>query len=136
MAGFGYRVGYSTSLVDEEPPLAGKEKALEQFEQLIPGLNVNWTSFTDEQITQVTTIVKKYRHWFSSKYSPGGAKGIEHPIDTRNHYPFSCPPRGDSPREREILDELVKEMIDTGVCSTSNSPWASPLVLIRKKYVQ
>ena len=122
------------SLVDEEPPLVSKEKALEQFEQLIPGLNVDWTSFTDEQITQVIALVKKYRHLFSSKQSsPGGAKGIEHRIDTGNHYPFSCPPRRVSPREREIIDELVKEMLDTGVCSTSNSPWASPIVLIPKK---
>ena len=37
------------------------------------------------------------------------------------------------PQKRQELQLLIAEMLDKDVIQPSNSPWASPVVLVRKK---
>lgn len=38
-----------------------------------------------------------------------------------------------SPKEREVIKKQVDEMLADDVIQASNSPWASPVVLVKKK---
>jgi len=49
---------------------------------------------------------------------------VEHDIDTGDQPPISA---------REAEDEILDEMIATGVIEPSNSSWASPVCLVKKK---
>ena len=111
-----------------------KESALEQLKQIQPALDINFESFNDNECVKIVELIDKHGQVFSTgNVSPGGAKGVEHRINTGSHPPCNCPPRRVSPKERDMIDKLTQEMLDAGVCSSSNSPWASPVVLVPKK---
>jgi len=57
----------------------------------------------------------------------------EHTIDTGNNPPVCQRPYRISPRERELMAEQVQEMLDQQIITESNSPWASPVVLVVQK---
>ena len=42
-------------------------------------------------------------------------------------------PRRVSPQQREVIREHITKMLKEGVIQESNSPWSSPVVLVRKK---
>ena len=57
----------------------------------------------------------------------------EHAIDTENAHPISCVPYRVSAPERRMIIEKVTEMLRQGIIRPSFSPWASPVVLVKKK---
>ena len=58
---------------------------------------------------------------------------VEHSIDTGNAPPIKQLPRRLPNALKPIVDSQVKEMIDNNIVRPSHSPWASPIVLVRKK---
>ena len=58
---------------------------------------------------------------------------INHSINTGDHPPVRQPPRRIPFALRDTVDGLVEEMLSQGVLVPSTSPWASPVVLVRKK---
>ena len=59
--------------------------------------------------------------------------GFEHVIETGHHRPVRSLPRRLAPAERETVQLEVEEMMKAGVIEPSYSPWASPVVLVKKK---
>ena len=111
-----------------------KKEALGKLGLRLPDLNLEADRFTDEQVCRIVELLLKYEHIFDSKIdAKNGAVGVEHEIDTGNAKPVNVPPHRNSPKERAKIDELTNEMVDKHICSPSNSPWASPVVLIPKK---
>ncbi|PAA63164.1 hypothetical protein BOX15_Mlig027025g2 [Macrostomum lignano] len=47
--------------------------------------------------------------------------------------PISQPSRRTTPAQKEFLDRHINQLIEQGVIEESNSEWASPIVLVRKK---
>ena len=68
---------------------------------------------------------------------PDGVLGrtdiIKHDIDTTSSRPIKHAPRRMSPHQQEIISQEVDKMLKSGVITESDSPWASPVVLVRKK---
>ena len=58
---------------------------------------------------------------------------IEHHIDTGNSRPIYRQPYRVSPAVRTSIDNHVEKMLDLGIIQPSVSPWAAPVVLVRKK---
>jgi len=58
---------------------------------------------------------------------------VEHDIDTGEARPIKQSPRRPPIAAREAEDEILNEMLDTGVIEPSNSSWASPVCLGKKK---
>lgn len=58
---------------------------------------------------------------------------IKHRIYTGDHPPIKQRPYRVSPTERRIIQTEVEKMIDMGVVKPSESPWSSPVVLVKKK---
>ena len=62
----------------------------------------------------------------------GSTDIVTHSIDTGDQPPIRQPVRRTSFALRSKVDEMVKEMMEQGVVQPSHSPWASPIVLVKK----
>ena len=63
----------------------------------------------------------------------GGTDAVQHRIDTGNAPPVRQPPRRIPVHLREEVDKMISDMLDKDVIRPSKSPWASPVVLVKKK---
>ena len=63
----------------------------------------------------------------------GTTTKAEHLIDTGGSHPIKQLPRRLPNVLREEVNRQVGEMLDSGVIRSSKSPWASPIVLVKKK---
>ncbi|XP_071490086.1 uncharacterized protein [Diadema antillarum] len=86
---------------------------------------------SDAQTKQVTDLVGEYSDILSDK--PGRTDVVRHDLITTNDRPI----RQRAYRLPHALKDTVKkeldEMLDAGIISPSDSPYASPLVIVRKK---
>jgi len=57
----------------------------------------------------------------------------KHEVDTGDHRPIKQPPRRTGFEQQRCVEQEVDKMLESGVISPSDSPWASPVVLVRKK---
>ena len=62
----------------------------------------------------------------------GTTQLVTHSIDTGSHPPIKQPIRQTPFALRKKVDQLVQDMLDQGVVEASQSPWASPIVLVQK----
>ncbi|TYJ52350.1 hypothetical protein B9479_007044 [Cryptococcus floricola] len=89
---------------------------------------------TTEQLGEINSLLQRNRHAFGyGDRLLGSTTLAELPIDTGDAPPTSYPPRRVSPRGRQLIDQNITELLDLGVIEPSNSPWASPVLLVRQK---
>ena len=112
-----------------------REDIINELQVHIPKLEIDFSELSDKQVQQVVDVVRKYSFLFSttSTVQPGVANGVCHNINTGENRPINVPPYRVSPKEREQIRNLVNQMLRDGVAKRSNSPWASPVVLVSKK---
>ena len=63
----------------------------------------------------------------------GRTNHLSHTISTGNHGPIRQHARRMPPYQRSEVKELLENMLSRDVIQPSNSPWASPIVVVRKK---
>lgn len=63
----------------------------------------------------------------------GHAKAVKHHIKLHDQTPFKHRPRPIHPQDLEAVRRHLRELADTGVIRESESPFASPIVVVRKK---
>ena len=87
-----------------------------------------------EQREKLGEILKKHQNTFAkTKDDLGTCSILEHTINTGGAAPVRQPLRR-TPREFETEEEqYLKEQVENGIIKPSNSAWASPVVLVRKK---
>lgn len=82
----------------------------------------------------INELLQKYVHAFSQTDSDRGETNlVEHQIKLTTNVPIKQAPYRVPPFKRQIIKDKVQEMIDQGVLEESRSPFAAPVVLIRKK---
>lgn len=107
-----------------------QERNIQLWEQLDPQIG----HLTPQQQQQLKEFILSYSSVFALDPSElGTTEVITHTIDTGNHRPIRQPVRRTPFALRAKIDEMVKEMLSQGVIVPSKSPWASPIVLVRKK---
>ena len=80
------------------------------------------------------TIMKKYHDIFALEpLELGKTNIVKHVIKVNNPVPFKERYRRIPPHQYEEVHKHLKEMEEIGAIRRSNSPWASPVVLVRKK---
>jgi hypothetical protein len=88
----------------------------------------------EEEIIILEEILKKNRDCFAADITELTVTDrIEHDINTGDHLPIKKWPYRIAPIERREIQRQVKEMLDQGIIEESKSPWASPVVLVKKK---
>ena len=63
----------------------------------------------------------------------GHTNAVKHHIRRRDDTPFKVRPRHIHPSDREAVKQHLRELLDAGINRESESPFASPLVLVREK---
>ena len=58
---------------------------------------------------------------------------MEHSINTGDAAPIKQPPRRQAQANLDYVDEATEDMCKQGIARPSDSPWASPIVLVKKK---
>lgn len=104
-------------------------------EQLLKMINKGLPSAEREALAHV---LSGHATVFDFSTSPGNKTEIppsrtRHSIDTGTARPLRQKPYRVSPGERKVIADQVNEMLQKGVVQESASPWAMPVILVKKK---
>ncbi|GFV08674.1 hypothetical protein TNCV_4055581 [Trichonephila clavipes] len=79
-------------------------------------------------------LFQEFEDVFSRNSSDIGHTTVtQHRIDTADHPPIKQHPRRLPFAKQEEVGTLLREMQENDIIEPSSSPWASPIVLVRKK---
>ena len=103
----------------------------EVIEKMVEGLP---SELTEEQREKVRALLKQYRTILSTgDHDVGRTPLVEHTIDTGDHRPIRQPLRRQPFQHQEFIDEETNRMLEYGIIEPAASPWASNVVLVKKK---
>ena len=116
-----------TKLESDEPDLQ-----LPEYLQVVVD---NLGDDLDEQDrTKVGETLRKYQNVFAKhKYDLGCTHLAEHDINTGDHPPIKQNPRRLPLVQGDEARKQIEELLKSGLVKPINSPWASPIVLVKKK---
>ena len=123
----------SVSLIDENP-----DDCNENLIELFPSLGretykdvVINPDLSSQQKQQVLTLLQEFKSIFSER--PGSTNLVEHKIELNSKEPVRKKPYPVPYHLRKVVEEEVETMLDLGVIRNCESPYALPIVLVRKK---
>ena len=121
-------INISTTQSDVLPPTEGKEEMLwSMVQNCCEGV-------TEEQKKRVYLLVSAYADIFAASPTDyGHTNRLLHKINTEHHPPIRQQARRLPPYKKEEIRTLLRQMQENGIIRQSNSPWASPVVLVQKK---
>ena len=124
------KVATSKPEVDRMPLTPEQMKQL--FEQI--KLEEGTSHWTEEQHSRVRTVIEKYSFLFAmNSLDLGQMDLVKHHIQLDNYTPIKDRYHRIPPHQYEEVRKHLKEMLDIRAIRRSNSPWASPVVLVCKK---
>ena len=89
---------------------------------------------TDEQKEKVRELLTQYRTILSTgDHDVGRTPLVEHTIDTGDHRPIRQPLRRQPFQHQAYIDKETDRMLEYGIIEPAASPWASNVVLVKKK---
>ena len=85
------------------------------------------------QEKEILEMVLNHHHIFSlDECERGCVTGVEHVIDTDGYPPIRQLPHRVPFALCSKISEMVQQMVEEGIVDESSSPWASPVVIIKK----
>ncbi|GBO34374.1 Transposon Ty3-G Gag-Pol polyprotein [Araneus ventricosus] len=103
-------------------------------EQHLPSTLDNREILDEEQQTAVRKLLKEFQNlFFNCDADVGRCNMTQHRINTGDHPPIKQYQRRLPLARKEEADHLVNEMVDNGIIEKYSGPWASPIVLVKKK---
>ena len=92
------------------------------------------TNLSTADQDQAIALFSKYSDVFAtSEYNLGCAKDVLHYIDTGDSPPIRLRPIRRSLAAESVVNKEVAELIERGMLVPSKSPWASPILIVKKK---
>ena len=112
-----------------------KSSSVEQRKQrLLDVLQLDREYLSTDEHQQLLTFLTDHHEQFAlDPMDLGCTDQVTHSIDTGDNLPIKQHPRRIPFALRAKVDAMVEEMLNQGVIQHSHSPWASPIVLVRKK---
>eukprot|EP00731_Ephydatia_muelleri_P021198 Em0013g925a len=91
-----------------------------------------------DPVIEISTVAEKFNisredQSLLWEMNLGHTKVLQHRIDTGNAQPVHLPPRRIPHARREELKEMLRDMLEKNAIEHSDSPWSSPIVLVKKK---
>ena len=115
----------------DRTPLSPKQMKI-LFDQI--KLEEGTSEWTEDQKNRVKSVIENYSFLFAmNSLDLGRMDLVKHHIELKNYTPIKYRYRRIPPHQYEEVRKHLKEMLDIGAIRRSNSPWASPVVLVRKK---
>ena len=92
------------------------------------------SSLSAEQRDSIKSLLLQHSSVFATKDEPfGWTDLVQHSIKVDKNQPIKQPVRRPPLHLRTEAQDEVTKMLDQGIIEPSDSPWASPVVLVRKK---
>ena len=106
-----------------------------RVENILESLNLQGIeSWTEQQQQSARNLLRDYQHLFALNLSELGKTSLaQHDIKLDDMTPFKEWYRRIPPHQYEEVKKHLQEMLEIGAIRRSISPWASPVVLVRKK---
>ena len=121
--------------IESEEPLGAPPLTLEKEHLLFSRIDLDGIGdWSDDLKCQARGLFKEYAHIFAlESLDMGHISLVKHRIKLNNYTPFKERYRQILPNLFEEVKNHLNEMIQVGAIRHSNSPWASTVVLVRKK---
>jgi transposase InsO family protein len=114
-----------------DPPASAPPNRQHLFDELELDANPH---LTPTQKVELKALVHEYADIFQpSTEGLQQTDCVHHHIDTGNAQPTNSPPYRVSPSERKVISEQIADMLHDDLIRPSQSPWASPVILVAKK---
>ncbi|MCD1431043.1 DDE-type integrase/transposase/recombinase [Klebsiella pneumoniae] len=127
----GHCCSISSVVRSVSAPEKPDKKSLDEVKDLLSESRKNLTL---EQKKKFDKLLNEYYDVFDTGHGSKGRTNVtQHKIDTGNARPIRQTARRLPLAKREEADRIVQEMAKEGVIEPSGSPWASPVVLVKKK---
>ena len=95
--------------------------------------HIDKDELNEDQQAMLLAFLQKHKDIFTSSDTDLGRTNLtEHKIDVGGAHPIKQRPYRIHPEKREKLREHINGMLEAGIIRPSNSPWASPVVLVDK----
>ncbi|UYV66538.1 hypothetical protein LAZ67_4002004, partial [Cordylochernes scorpioides] len=123
----------SISNLDACSEIAGKDEVTspDVRECLISMIS---TDLEETEKNRLLTCLNEFSDIFDFEKKSFPVSGeIKHKIDTSDYPPVRQRPYRVSPAERRVIQSEVEKMMETKIIRPLSSPWASPVILVRKK---
>ena len=123
----GTRLGFvDFSEAEQTPSMSISTETKSEFD-IDPNLK-------EEEAFELHKLLNDYNSVFASKKKINVTSNVKHRIIVdKDTQPIHQAPYRVSPAQREIIQKQVTEMVEDGIIQPSDSPWASPIILVRKK---
>ena len=106
----------------------------DKLEQLRQMVSETETDLSPVEKDKFFSLLCSFEDIFARSNSDlGKTSKLKHRINTETDTPIRQPVRRLPPHYRENVKKLLNEMLEAGVVEESTSPWASPIVLVKKK---
>ena len=107
----------------------------ERREKLFSKLNLTgYDDWTQKQRNAADSVIERYHHIFAVEDLELGCTDlVKHEIKLTNYVPFKERYRRIPPHQYAEVRKHLDEMLQIGAIRRSSSPWASAIVLVRKK---
>jgi hypothetical protein len=111
--------------------MSDKNETPEHLKQIIDRVHES-VSLEEKQI--LANLLREFQFSFSSSSADMGTTDlVQHSIKTKNAPPIKQPPRRIPMAKLAEANKEINDMLEKGVIETSDSPWSSPIVLVKKK---
>ncbi len=117
-----------------EPRDKDRDKGSGTEQGFLDTFDLKGTGLSRRQVQEAHKLLLQYRDVFSEgEFDIGCTTTVKHRIDLTDTTPFKQRHRRIPPNMYEEVREHLRQLQEAGIIRKSNSPFASPVVLVRKK---
>lgn len=125
-------INRQTTVLPQQPANMTRNKK-QTLSGLLPPVDLSLADISSEQKTEIEKLLIKYNNIFAKDANDLGlCTLVEHKITTTGP-PVRQPLRRTTREEKEIMKPELDKMLKAGIIVPTDSPWASNLVLVRKR---
>ena len=99
--------------------------------EILQDLHVYLSHLSDKEQLDMIDLLLEHKDLF--KDNPGLTHILQHDVDIGDNRPIKQGPYRLNPRKNELVQKEVQYMLDHNLAIPSNSPWSSPVVLVKKE---